>query len=383
MNLAFLAPAALAALAALLVPLLIHLQRRPEQRVVEFAALRWLSERVRPRQRLRLTDWLLLLLRLLLVAALALWLAQPVWLEYLPRGRDWELVVPGVDPARLPAPATARATERHWLAPGFPPLDTPAPQGPVPVASLLRELDTRLRPQVAVSVWVPRELAGLDAERIRLSREVAWNVVDTANPDVAAPIAPAPRVVAIRHEDPADPALPFLDAAIAAWNAAEPERYRVDRGAVDAPLAATTDWLVWIGGEPPASVMDWVRQGGHALVVPSSTRERAPGAGPSQERPFVRQAIGRGALASSTVPLRPETWPSLLDAGFPAQLHDLLQGATAAPDRGDAAALRPWSDGPRLPPPAYPVGDWLALAIAALLLVERLLALRQSWRTPR
>lgn len=88
MNLAFLAPAALAALAALLVPLLIHLQRRPEQRVVEFAALRWLSERVRPRQRLRLTEWLLLLLRLLLVAALALWLAQPVWLAYLPRARS-------------------------------------------------------------------------------------------------------------------------------------------------------------------------------------------------------------------------------------------------------------------------------------------------------
>lgn len=383
MNLAFLAPAALAALAALLVPLLIHLQRRPEQRVVEFAALRWLSERVRPRQRLRLTDRLLLLLRLLLVAALALWLAQPVWLEYLPRGRDWELVVPGVDPATLPTPASARATERRWLAPGFPLMDTPTPQGSVPVASLLRELDARLRPEVAVSAWVPRELAGLDAERIRLSREVQWHVVDATSPDAAAPVAPAPLEVAIRYEDPADPALPFLDAAIAAWNAPEPDRYRVDRGAVGAALPATTDWLVWIGGEPPAAVLDWVRQGGHALVVPSSTPERATGAGPAHGLPLLRQAMGHGALATGTVPLRPDTWPSLLDAGFPAQLHDLLQGTAAAPDRGDASALRPSSDGPRLPPPAFPVGDWLALAIAALLLAERLLALRQSWRMPR
>lgn len=380
MNLAFLAPAALAALAALLVPLLIHLQRRPEQRVVEFAALRWLSERVRPRQRLRLTDWLLLLLRLLLVAALALWLAQPAWLDYLPRGRDWELVVPGLDPATLPAPAVGRAPERRWLAPGFPALDTPAPQEPVPVASLLRELDTRLPPQVAVSAWVPRELAGLDAERVRLSRELEWQVVDGAVRNVATPASPPPVAIAIRHEDPADPALPFVEAAIAAWNVSEPDRYRVDRGRTDAALPADTDWLVWIGGEPPAAILDWVREGGHALVLPVSSLELAAGAGPAPALPTERRSTGRGVLVASSVPLRVDTWPSLLDAGFAAQLRELLQGAPPAPDRGDAAALRPRSDGPRLPPPAYPIGDWVALAIAGLLLAERLLALRQAWR---
>ena len=232
MNLALLAPAALAALAALLVPLAIHLQRRPEQRVQEFAALRWVSERVRPRQRLRLTEWLLLLLRLLLVAGLALWLAQPVWLEYAPRGRDWILVAPGVDPAALPAAARDAGAERRWLAPGFPPLDTPPPAGPVPVASLLRDLDTRLRPEQGVAVWVPRELAGLDAERVRLSRPVRWHVADA--PAVApAPLStPAPVPVALRHADAAEPSLRDFDAALAALppGAAEVPRVLALRG---------------------------------------------------------------------------------------------------------------------------------------------------------
>ena len=42
MNLVFLLPAAFAALAALFIPLLIHLARRSEQRPTDFAALRWL-----------------------------------------------------------------------------------------------------------------------------------------------------------------------------------------------------------------------------------------------------------------------------------------------------------------------------------------------------
>jgi hypothetical protein len=381
-NLAFLAPAALAALAALLVPLLVHLQRRPEQRVVEFAALRWLSERVRPRQRLRLTEILLLLLRLLLVATLALWLAQPVWLDYLPRAHAWELVVPGIDPATLPASTDAQVPERRWLAPGFPALDTPPPIAPTAVASLLRDLDTRLRPDVAVAVWVPRELAGLDAERIRLSRVVDWRVVDAAPEPTAAPAATAAIVVAIRHDDNDEPALRYLKAAVAAWNAGEPGRYRVQRAGADVAVPDEADWLVWIGAEPPAPVVDWVREGGHALVLPPSSQEAAPVAPPVPTAALERRSIGRGQLVASALPLRADSWPTLLDAEFPSILRELLQGEPAAPDRADALAARPAADGARLPPPAYPVGDWMALAIALLLLAERLLATRTAWRAP-
>ena len=72
-----LAPLGLAALAALIGPLLIHLRRRTEEVPVDFAALRWLDPRPRPRQRLQFDEWPLLALRLLLVALLALLLARP------------------------------------------------------------------------------------------------------------------------------------------------------------------------------------------------------------------------------------------------------------------------------------------------------------------
>ena len=147
-------------------------------------------------------------------------------------------------------------------------------------------------------------------------------------------------------------------------------------------LPSDADWLVWIGDEPPAPVIDWVREGGHALVLPASSQERASVAPPAATAAIERRSIGRGQLASSALPLRVESWPTLLDAGFPSTLRELLQGEPAPPDRADAQAVRPAADGARLPPPAYPVGDWLALAIALLLLVERLLATRTAWRAP-
>ena len=62
MTLALLAPLGLAALAALALPLLIHLVRRLQLVDTEFAALRWISPRAQPRRRLRFErPWLLLL----------------------------------------------------------------------------------------------------------------------------------------------------------------------------------------------------------------------------------------------------------------------------------------------------------------------------------
>ena len=65
MSFTLLAPLGLAALAALALPLLIHLIRRLELTATEFAALRWISKRVTPRRRLRFERPWLLLLRLL------------------------------------------------------------------------------------------------------------------------------------------------------------------------------------------------------------------------------------------------------------------------------------------------------------------------------
>jgi hypothetical protein len=211
---------------------------------------------------------------------------------------------------------------------------------------------------------------------------VDWRVIDAAPEPPAAPVAAPPIVVAIRHVEVDEPALRYIGAAVAAWNTSEPGRYRVQRAGVGVALPDDANWLVWIGAEPPAPVIDWVRKGGHALVLPPSSQEPAPAASPVPTAAVERRSIGRGQLVSSALPLRADSWPMLLDAGFPSTLRKLLQGEPAAPDRADALAARPAADGARLPPPAYPVGDWMALAIALLLLAERLLATRTAWRAP-
>ena len=115
MSLGLLLPGALVSLVALLLPLLIHLARRNQQQPLDFAALRWLNRKPKPRRRLRVDDIPLLLLRLLLLALLALWLAQPVRYGASER-RTVVAVMPGIDTAtvaqqRLPADA-----RKQWLA---------------------------------------------------------------------------------------------------------------------------------------------------------------------------------------------------------------------------------------------------------------------------
>jgi len=101
LTLTLLAPLGLAALVALGVPILIHLVRRIELRTTEFAALRWISDRIRPRRRIRFERPWLLALRLLLLALVAVLLARPV-LDEAPLAQRARIVVaPVVSLVRL------------------------------------------------------------------------------------------------------------------------------------------------------------------------------------------------------------------------------------------------------------------------------------------
>ena len=143
MNPMLLLPAGLAALAALALPLLIHLAKRQQQRPTVFAALRWLRARPRPRRRVRIDEPWLLAVRLLLVALLAVLLAQPALLGVEDK-RPRLLVAPGVDDAMILAARADPEVDARWLAPGFPALDGGAPLGDFATASLLREFDATL-----------------------------------------------------------------------------------------------------------------------------------------------------------------------------------------------------------------------------------------------
>lgn len=197
MNFALLLPVGLAALAAALLPFLIHLARRSEQRPTVFAALQWLRRKPKPRHRIRFDEWPLLLVRLLLLALLALLLARPA-LHGAHDHAPWIVVAPGAEVPDDRAPLAPAHARWHRLEQGFPAFDAAALPATLPparasVTSLLRELDATLPPGVALTVLVPPVLDGVDGERPRLSRRVEWRVVpatagpagDSARTDVA------------------------------------------------------------------------------------------------------------------------------------------------------------------------------------------------------
>lgn len=382
MSLALLIPAGLAALAALLLPALIHLARRDEEKRTDFAALRWLRQKPKPRQRLRIDEWPLLLLRLLLIALLALWLARPV-LHGEDDGAPWIMAVPGVAAAQARAAATDDA-EVRWLAHGFPAIDAAPPTGPVPIASLLRQLDAELPQGAPLTLLVPERLSGADGERPRLSRPVTWRVVPGAMPMPRHASAAAPSLV-VRYAPDRAAGLRYLRAAAIAWQ--RPGRpVAFSAASVDAALPADNSVLVWlVPGPLPAPVDSWIRRGGTALVdaateVPASDARFAAwhdelGAPLAEEMPF-----GGGRLIRLARPLTPAAMPQLLEPDLPQQLRELLAPRAPDPSSVRAADFAPITGGRAYPQAARELQPWLALLIAALLAVERWFATRRSRR---
>ncbi|GAB2516957.1 BatA domain-containing protein [Lysobacter humi (ex Lee et al. 2017)] len=374
MSLFVLLPAGLAALAALLLPALIHLARRSEQRPTVFAALRWLRTKQRPRHRIRFDEWPLLLVRLLLVAATALLLARPV-LEGADDLRPRVAVAPGLDVVALRAHVRAPA-DAHWLwlAPGFPALDG-MPRAGGSVASLARELDATLPRGVPLTIVVPAVLDGVDGERPRLSRRVDWQIVPTAAKHAPRATPSPPTRLTVRYVPARREAARYMRATAIAL-AGSPA---VD---IAPPTAAlpTTGALAWlVPGDVPAGVLDWARRGGVVLVDIEAVVDKAPA-----PATLVRDdgghalvegsAFGRGRLLRFSRPLTPEAIPELLDGTFPALVRDAITVSPPPPGRARAAEMLPRLGGDAFPIQPRDLGGVLALLAGMLFLVERWLA---------
>ncbi|GAB3351829.1 BatA domain-containing protein [Lysobacter tyrosinilyticus] len=386
MSLVLLMPLGLAALAAWLVPLLIHLRRRSEQQRTVFAALRWLPARARPRSRLRFEEWPLLLVRLLLLAALALLLAAPV-LFGGPHPKRWVVLAPGVD--RTAVTTREDATEYRWLAPGFPVLETTPPVAPQQVGSLLRELDATLPEQTTVTVLVPSTLDGTDAVRPKLHRSVQWRVVagDTT-PPTTRPEAAARPPLAVRYTEERAAAARFLSAAAVAWEAAVPSKRPSDAkpaardvAAVTHALPPTDRPLAWVASGPlPKQLRDWIGKGGTALLdvtteVPDMRRNGVPLWRDQDGDVLVRGlALGRGRILQWTRPLTPEAMPIILEPTFPDQLWTLFAPAPTPPTRIAASDYIPLTGARAWPETPRDLQPWFLILVALLFVVERWMA---------
>lgn len=362
MTLAFGAPLAFAGLAALAVPLLLHLERRRTPRVLAFAALRWLGRAQPARRAPRLVEPWLLALRLALVAAAVLWCAEPRIEGWTRAPREVLLVAPGV---AAPADA-APGREGYWLAPGFPPLSSPLPADAGATASLLREFDATLGPDDRLTVQVPRLLDGLDEAALRLTHAVDWQVREGASPRDPS-TGSAPRRLAVRHEADPEPALRFVRAALAAWEQAAPGRVQAEIAPAGTPLPGAVDAVLWFGATPDAAARARADAGALLLSVAGQA------SGSEGHEPFGTAApSGRGTWRRAEVEWDPARLPLLYDPAFPRKLHEVLFGAPA-PTRVDAAAVAPQQEGRATQPP-LPLEEPLAWAIAVLFLLERVLA---------
>ena len=367
-------PLGLLAVAAWLLPLLIHLARRHPYTPVDFAALRWLRARIRPRQRIRFDDWPLLLVRLLLLAALALLLARPALTGPEAAPAAWTVVAPGLDAAALRGTDDPRTW--HWLAPGFPPIGQPAPPGDASLPSLLRELDAKLPAGTALTVYVPDPLPGLDGARLRLSRAVQWRPRPLAAR--ASQAVPAPPRLRLKSDAPAA-AQHWLTALQRAWGG-QP---------LAAPLSADAlpehgETGVWTSADPlPTPWQAWVNQGGSVL---------SPATPPAGARLLLRDAQGAPLLweqpsGRGHVLYLPGEWDAgrtlaLRDDHLPRQLLQALQ-PPSSPRLGDALDQAPQRA--PLPPtvlPARELAAWLMLVILMLFALERWMASSARRRQP-
>ncbi|MEG1681746.1 MAG: BatA domain-containing protein, partial [Stenotrophomonas sp.] len=358
MSLLWLFPAGFLALAALLLPLLIHLARRSEQRIIDFAALRWLSAKPRPRRRIRFDEWPLLLLRLLLLALLAVLLARPA-LMGVPDTQQRVAVLPGVDLAAAQRAVGNADAQWLWLAPGFPRTDKSAtPLGPQPVSSLLRELDASLPADAALTVVVPSVLDGLDAQRPQLSRAVRWQVLEQSAAATKPAVIAAPELQ-IRHDEAGKQGLRYLNAVASAWRATKP-------ATADDSAAFSNDGKlhVWLSAKPlPADTSAWLQRGGRLLVD-----ARTPVPADAQRTPLWRDANGvlviehvrtaQGQWLRFATPLQPASLPTLLDPDFPNGLRAVLQTAPT-PRRAPAATMQPGIGATPYPQPATELSHWL------------------------
>jgi hypothetical protein len=388
-NPALLLPSALLALTALILPLLIHLSRRSEQKPTAFAALRWISAQLRPRRKLVFQEILLLLLRLLLLIMLAVFLAKPVSM-YVSSGRHWVVVIPGADISAIQDQANNKNGEWHWLSPGFPGFENAPNSVDIPVSSLLRELDAQLPLNTKLTVIAPEQLAGLDGERIRLSRQVDWKIVPGKMPPVVAQKKTRPIRLAIRYEEAQAGSIRYFRAAHSVWQAERKvnEKDVIDIGTVSASLKEDRTALIWLAtGKLPMDIREWVRKGGTAIIskeaVTSELTSSVAAWRNADGKTLARIAsLGQGHLVQWQQTVSPEAMPELLDASFPQHLKDFLQTSRTTPNRALAKSQAPLAGiqaRPELPQSMQP---WFALLIALLFMLERWLAnTPHRWRT--
>jgi hypothetical protein len=166
-------------------------------------------------------------------------------------------------------------------------------------------------------------------------------------------------------------------------NATGSRTYVLDAEPQNAPIPDSAHALVWLGSEPTQAVAAWIDAGGTAIVDHQPRATGAPAWRDAGGNVIARVAPGgRGRLVALAAAFSPREMPALLDADFPTRLRSLIEGTPPPPTEAAAETMRPRttdataSESAATPASTKPLDPWLALAIALLVLAERVVATR-------
>jgi hypothetical protein len=384
-NFSLLLPSALTALLALAIPVLIHLSRRSEHKLVDFAAIRWLNAHLRPQRKWLLQERLLLLVRLLLLIAMALLLAQPM-LKSDAKAEHWIVVVPGAKVADFDKPPIAKNVRWHWLTPGYPALDMPQHASTIALSSLLRELDSQLPTNTQLTVVLPEKIAGLDGERIQLSRKVNWVVTSGAMNNEKQKQENTTVRLAVRYDLAHKNSLKYFRALQDSWQSEKKENQLIDVTLLSNAPPTKGQTLVWLASaELPNSIKQWVQEGGILLASSDVKFQNADMGAPiwrdAQGHVVMRSYnYGRGRVMQWQKALTPSEMPVLLDAQFSDKLLTVLKPESLAPSTAYAKNQLPDLVAKNWPLLPDSINSWFIGIILLLFALERFLAARKnSW----
>jgi len=190
----WLSPLWLAALAALAIPVFLHLRRQRVGRRIQVGSLRHLSGAALPRRRrLRIRDPWLLALRSAILAALVLALAGPALTHRL-RPQHWAVLAPELAGSARAEPVVdslrRAGAQIRLLAPGFPMAGSHGSAGvrttnPLDFWSLLAAADAELPAGSDIVAIVPPRLSLLRGSRPRLASAVTIRATSRDTGDMA------------------------------------------------------------------------------------------------------------------------------------------------------------------------------------------------------
>ncbi|MFK7887851.1 MAG: BatA domain-containing protein [Gammaproteobacteria bacterium] len=279
-------PQALIGLAALLVPLAIHLLQRGHHDTVEIATTQFVPSDLRPQWRWnRLRERWLWLLRSLLVIAACILLTAPYKAQspLTTNAETYTLVSPQItaDVAReLAGEFAGNETELRWLAPGLPLLETTRPVWHSErLWGELWQADQELPDTIALRVIAVPLGATLGPERLSLGRAIEW--IDA--PAATRPVASPSELVIVHDADRAADVQQILEVTAAWRDVGLPVTVRAVAPQNAPPKA---NQLLWLSAQPWNTSVDMTVPG----VIVTDTAP-PPGDG------WVLQRDSRGAPA--------------------------------------------------------------------------------------